>query len=111
MDKHALPCQSCKLHPNHCSSCKTISKATLASYARSEIPIYLSERNRAKKAIVFDDLELAKTMDLSCRQAAKRFGCSAQTISRARRALMKNCNATRYEWFHAAHQIAEQDKP
>ena len=104
MDKHALPCQSCQWYPSYCSSCRSISKAALAGYARLEIPIYLSERNRAKKAIDLNEVELAKTMNLSCRQAAKHFGCSAQTISRARRALMQKYNKTRGELFYIVHQ-------
>ena len=105
MKKQAIPCQSCSYY-NHssCSTCKLITKAELAGYLRNELPIYLSERNRAKKAIKINDDDIFSTLDLSCRQAAKRFGCSAQTISRARRVFLQKYNCTMLQALQVLQQ-------
>ena len=109
MGRKAVPCQGCRNHGEYCQRCREITKAELAAYLRDDIPIYLSERNRAKKSSKhIDEFELAITLNLSCREAAKRFGVSAQTISRARRNLAKKYNRTLAEIWVWAKDIQNQ---
>lgn len=83
MPKQALPCQGCLNHGEYCQYCRDITKAELAAYLREEIPIYLSERNRAKHKKIGTLPTWVEGK--SCREAAKLLGVSAQTISRRRR--------------------------
>lgn len=82
----AIPCQSCQVSKDYCQYCKDITKAELADFVQGNVRVYLSERNRANQAKPISDYWIELTWDMSCRQAAKRIGVSAQTVSRARRA-------------------------
>lgn len=82
----AIPCQSCHESKDYCQYCKSITKAELADIVKGNVRVYLSERNRANQAKPISDYWIMQTREMSCRQAAKRLGVSAQTVSRARRA-------------------------
>lgn len=82
----AIPCQSCQASKDCCQYCRDITKAELADFVRGNVRVYLSERNRANRAKPISDYWLEDTWEMSCRKAAKYFGVSAQTVSRARRA-------------------------
>lgn len=84
--RKAIPCQGCPYHGEFCPRCREITKAELAAYLRDEIPVYLSERNRAKRSAKLEPWQLEMVKGLSCREAGRYLGVSAQTISRARRA-------------------------
>ena len=85
MNRQAAPCQTCVWYPGGCSSCKVIMKHELAAYLRGEVRIYLSERNRGNKEKRLTDADIIRTANMSCRNAARCLGVSAQTISRHRR--------------------------
>lgn len=82
----AIPCQYCQYHDgDYCQYCKSVTKRELAAYLRGNVKIYLSERNRAHKQKILSKWHLERVRGLSCREAAKVLGVSAQTVSRARR--------------------------